>query len=49
MVAAGTLLNTALMVLLVMILQRHYLGSQIVTPGIVFLWNYWVSARWVFR
>lgn len=49
MVAAGTLLNTALMALLVMTLQRHYLGSQIVTTGIVFLWNYWVSARWVFR
>lgn len=49
MVATGTLLNTALMALLVMTLQLHYFGSQIVTTGIVFLWNYWVSARWVFR
>ncbi len=49
MVATGILLNTALMALLVMNLQFHYLGSQIVTTGIVFLWNYWVSARWVFR
>ncbi len=49
MVALGALLNTASMALLVIILECHYLGSQIVTTGVVFLWNYWLSARWVFR
>lgn len=49
MIALGAVLNTLLMALWVEMLQLQYVAAQMVTTGILFLWNYWLSSRWVFR
>ena len=47
--AVGLLLNTLLMGLLVSMLRVHYLFGQVVTTGIVLLWNYLANRHWTFR
>jgi putative flippase GtrA len=48
MVLSGLALNTALMAALVPFDSVPYPVWQVFATGCVFLWNYWVSMRWVF-
>jgi putative flippase GtrA len=48
MVLSGLAINTALMAVLVPNQRVPYPVWQIFSTLCVFLWNYWVSLRWVF-
>jgi putative flippase GtrA len=45
----GLLLNTLFMWLGVEVLSLHYLLSQVVTTGLVFIWNFVANRCWTFR
>jgi len=45
----GLLFNTVLMALFAEILNWHYLISQIMTTGLVLLWNFAGNKLWTFR
>jgi len=45
----GLLLNSLFMWLGVEILAMHYLLSQVVTTGLVFIWNFAANRCWTFR
>lgn len=46
---AGMLLNGAFMHVAISALNWHYLPSQIVATGLVFLWNFFANRLWTFR
>lgn len=46
---AGLLLNTLIMVLLVRLVDLHYLLSQVLATAVVLVWNYLGSELWAFR
>ena len=45
----GLLFNTALMTLFVEILNWHYLVAQIITTGLVLVWNFAGNKLWTFK
>ena len=45
----GLSLNTGLMYLFVEIFSLYYLLAQIITTGIVLLWNFFANSLWTFR
>ena len=45
----GLVLNTLFMWLGVEIFSMHYLLSQVVTTGLVFIWNFVANRCWTFR
>ncbi|MFA7282105.1 MAG: GtrA family protein, partial [Sterolibacterium sp.] len=45
----GMLLNTLFMWLGVEMLAMHYLLSQVVTTGLVFIWSFAANRCWTFR
>ena len=47
--ATGLLLNSAIMALLYSGVGMHYLLSQIVATGVVFLWSFTGNRLWSFR
>jgi putative flippase GtrA len=50
-IVAGTgfLLNALFMWLIADLLGIHYLLAQLVTTGLVLLWNFWLNRIWTFR
>ena len=50
-IVAGTgfLLNALLMWLIADLLGVYYLLAQLVTTGLVLLWNFWLNRIWTFR
>ena len=46
--ALGAGINTLLMFLLVHRLQVYYLLAQVITTGIVLLWNFMLNKMWTF-
>ena len=44
----GLILNAILMSVFAEIFQFHYLLAQIISTGIVLIWNYWGNSRWTF-
>ena len=47
--AAGFVLNAAILAALLGILDAHYLVSQVLTTGIVTVVNYLLARNWIFR
>ena len=45
----GFLFNALFMWLLADVLGIYYLLAQLVTTGIVLLWNFWLNRTWTFR
>jgi putative flippase GtrA len=45
----GFILNATLMWLIAELLGVYYLLAQLVTTGIVLLWNFWLNRIWTFR
>jgi putative flippase GtrA len=45
----GFIFNAVLMALLTEYLQLHYLLSQVITTGIVLVWNFTGNRLWTFR
>lgn len=45
---SGLLLNMAAMALLLRVGVAPYVVAQIITTGLVLVWNYWWSAKWVY-
>ncbi len=45
----GMLLNGAIMHVAINYLNWHYLLSQIVATGLVFIWNFFANRQWTFR
>ena len=45
----GMLLNGAIMHVAINYLNWHYLLSQIVATGLVFIWNFFANRHWTFR
>lgn len=45
----GLVLNTLLMWLCVDLLNMHYVLSQLVTTGLVFVWSFLAGRHWTFR
>lgn len=46
---AGLLLNTLLMWIAIDVLRIHYLPSQLMTTGLVFIWSYCGNRYWTFH
>jgi putative flippase GtrA len=46
---AGFLINALFMWVLADILSIYYLVAQLITTGIVLLWNFWINRIWTFR
>ena len=46
---SGFLLNALSMWIMVDVLDIYYLLGQLVTTGIVLLWNFWLNRIWTFR
>jgi putative flippase GtrA len=47
--ATGFLLNAIFMWLLANLLGVYYLLAQLITTGLVLLWNFWINRTWTFR
>lgn len=45
----GLLINGAIMHVAINFLNWHYLPSQILATGVVFLWNFFANRSWTFR
>ncbi|NNM59367.1 MAG: GtrA family protein [Legionellales bacterium] len=48
-VLVGTLLNAGLMYLGIKILHLQYIIAQLITTGLVFIWNFSANRAWTFR
>lgn len=46
---SGFLLNALSIWIMVDVLEIYYLLAQLVTTGIVLLWNFWLNRTWTFR